>query len=207
MADIFSLFASIAKPKESALPISWLVVGLGNPEGEYRGTRHNAGFTAIDALAEKCGAEVKKLKHRALVGEASLQGVRVLLMKPQTYMNLSGEAVADAATFYKIPPEQVLVICDDVSFDPGVLRIRKKGSAGGHNGLKSIIACLGSDAFPRIKMGVGKKPEGYDMADFVLGRFGKEDGEKMNAAAQAAADAAILFVNGKADEAMNRFSR
>ena len=118
-----------------------------------------------------------------------------------------GEAVADAATFYKIPPEQVLVICDDVSFDPGVLRIRKKGSAGGHNGLKSIIACLGSDAFPRIKMGVGKKPEGYDMADFVLGRFGKEDGEKMNAAAQAAADAAILFVNGKADEAMNRFSR
>lgn len=206
MADIFSLFDSIAKPKESALPISWLIVGLGNPEGDYKGTRHNAGFTAIDAIAESLGVTVTRLKHRALTGEATLGGARVLLMKPQTYMNLSGEAVGEAAAFYKIPAERVLVICDDVSFDPGVLRIRKKGSAGGHNGLKSIIAHIG-DGFPRIKMGVGKKPEGYDMADFVLGRFGKEDGEKMKEAAKNAAEAAALYVGGKADEAMNRFSK
>ena len=206
MADIFSLFDSIAKPKESALPISWLIVGLGNPEGDYKGTRHNAGFTAIDAIAESLGVTVTRLQHRALTGEATLGGARVLLLKPQTYMNLSGEAVGEAAAFYKIPAERVLVICDDVSFDPGVLRIRKKGSAGGHNGLKSIIAHIG-DGFPRIKMGVGKKPEGYDMADFVLGRFGKEDGEKMKEAAKNAAEAAALYVGGKADEAMNRFSK
>ena len=207
MADIFSLFDAIAKPKEEVGKLSWLVVGLGNPEGEYKGTRHNAGFTAIDAIAEKASVRVTSLKYRALTAEATLGGARVLLMKPQTYMNLSGQSVGEAASFYKIPPERVLVICDDVNFDPGILRIRKKGSAGGHNGLKSIIASLGSDAFPRIKMGVGKKPEGYDMADFVLGRFGKEDAEKMKKAAEDAALAAELFVSGKEDEAMNRFSK
>ena len=149
MANIFDLFRTIGSSQSTASPVSWLVVGLGNPGKEYESTRHNAGFMAIDAIAAKAGADVTRLKDKALVGEASLGETRVLLVKPQTYMNLSGEAVAAAASFYKIPPERVLVLCDDVSFDVGFLRFRKKGSAGGHNGLKSIIGCLGSDAKER----------------------------------------------------------
>lgn len=209
MADIFDLFRSIAKPSQSALaPIAFLVAGLGNPGDAYENTRHNAGFVALDRLASDLGAPVNRLKFKALTGEGEYGGVRLLLMKPQTFMNLSGEAVAEAAAFYKIPPERVLILCDDVSFAPGRMRIRRKGSAGGHNGLKSIIACLGTDAFPRFRLGVGQKPTPeYDMADWVLGKFGCADRASLAAAAAEAADAVRLWVTGKEEEAMTRHSK
>ncbi|MBQ9736009.1 MAG: aminoacyl-tRNA hydrolase [Clostridia bacterium] len=207
MADIFSLFRKI-EGEGSALPVSCLVVGLGNPGKEYEGTRHNVGFLAIDAIAAASGAAVTRLRFRALTGEATVGGARVLLMKPQTYMNLSGEAVAEAARFYKIPPERVIVFCDDINFAPGKVRIRKKGSAGGHNGLKSIIACLGSDAFVRFKMGVGERrhPE-EDLADFVLGKFSKEDRAAVDALTATLPEALSLWLSGKEAEAQNRFSK
>lgn len=156
--------------------VSWLVVGLGNPGDRYENTRHNVGFLTIDILEDKTGAKVRKLKHKALTDTATIGGQKVLLMKPTTYMNLSGEAVASAAQFYKVPPERVLVIIDDVSLPLGKLRLRMSGSAGGHNGLKSIIQHLGSDQFPRLKVGVGGKPHpDYDMADWVLSPFLGED--------------------------------
>lgn len=210
MADIFDLFRSIAKPAQSGAnaPVTFLAVGLGNPGDEYENTRHNAGFVALDCLAADLGVTVNRLKFKALIGEGESDGVRLLLMKPQTFMNLSGEAVAAAAAFYKIPPQRVLVLCDDVSFAPGRLRIRRQGSAGGHNGLKSIIACLGTDAFPRFRLGVGQKPTPeYDMADWVLGRLGREDRENLAKAAEAAADAVRLWVAGKEEEAMTRHSK
>ena len=207
MADIFSLFRKI-EGEGSALPVSCLVVGLGNPGKEYEGTRHNVGFMAIDAIAEAVGATVTRLRFRALTGEATVGGTRVLLMKPQTYMNLSGEAVAEAARFYKIPPERVIVFCDDINFAPGKVRIRKKGSAGGHNGLKSIIACLGSDAFVRFKMGVGERrhPD-EDLADFVLSRFPKEERAAIDTLTRSLPEALSLWLSGKEAEAQNRFSK
>ena len=174
MASIFDLFKKIEK-KEDSTPITHIVVGLGNPGDKYTYTRHNAGFLSIDMLMTKCGAACDKLKFNSLVGEIKLGGVRALLMKPQTFMNASGTAIREACAFYKIPPENVIVISDDASFDIGKLRIRKGGSAGGHNGLKSVIECLGSDKFPRIKVGVGQKPSpDYDIADWVLARIPKE---------------------------------
>lgn len=207
MADIFSLFRKI-EGEGSALPVSCLVVGLGNPGKEYEGTRHNVGFMAIDAIAEAMGAAVTRLRFRALTGEATVGGTRVLLMKPQTYMNLSGEAVAEAARFYKIPPERVIVFCDDINFAPGKVRIRKKGSAGGHNGLKSIIACLGSDAFVRFKMGVGERrhPD-EDLADFVLSRFPKEERAAIDTLTKSLPEALSLWLSGKEAETQNRFSK
>ncbi len=181
MANIFDLFKQISKNECSAQgPVEFLVVGLGNPGIKYERTRHNAGFLAMDHLAEQYGARVIQAKYKALVGEAMIGGKRVLLMKPQTFMNLSGEAVGEAARFYKLKPEQVIVLSDDVSLEPGRMRVRRKGSDGGHNGLKSIQAHLGSDAYPRIKLGVGKKPNPeYDLADWVLSTMTREEIEQM----------------------------
>ena len=174
MASIFDLFKKIEKQEDST-PLTHIIVGLGNPGDKYTYTRHNAGFLAIDYLLSRFSISCNKLKFKALTGEIKLGGVRALLMKPQTFMNASGEAIREACAFYKISPENVIVISDDASFDIGKLRIRKNGSAGGHNGLKSIIECLNSDKFPRIKLGVGQKPNpDYDIADWVLARIPTE---------------------------------
>ena len=177
MSNIFDLFRKIEKKEPaSAMPITCLVVGLGNTGKQYAGTRHNAGFLAIDFIAESVGAKIDRAKFHSLVGEAVIEGTRVLLMKPQTLMNLSGLAVGEAAEFYKIPAENVIVISDDISLPVAHLRVRKKGSAGGHNGLKDIIACLGTEEFPRIRIGIGEKPHpDYDLADWVLSAFSDAD--------------------------------
>lgn len=188
-------------------PVEWLVVGLGNPGPKYEWTRHNMGFLVIDELAEREKIPVQRLKYKALTNTAVLGGQSVLLMKPTTYMNLSGEAVGEAARFYKIPPERVLVISDDVALPQGKLRIRRSGSAGGHNGLKNIIAHLGSDQFPRIKVGVGGKPHpDHDMADWVLGKFTGQDRKVMEEAITRAADAVTLYLAQGPDQAMARFN-
>ena len=164
--------------------VQWLVVFLGNPGLKYQNTRHNAGFLTADVVEKDCGVHIDRLRFHALTAQAELGGQKVLLMKPQTFMNNSGEAVAPAAKFYKVPPEHILVVSDEIHLQPGRLRIRTKGSAGGHNGLKSIIACLGTDAFPRIRIGVGAPPHpDYDMPDWVLGTFRGEDKAAMDDAA------------------------
>ena len=178
MSNIFDIFKKIEQEKsDKALStITHLVVGLGNPGDKYFYTRHNAGFLAMDYISQKCGAVVNKSKFKALVGEGTIAGKRVLLMKPQTFMNLSGEAVKEAMSFYKIPIENVIVLSDDVNLDVGRMRVRKNGSDGGQKGLRSIITLSGSDNFPRIRFGVGKKPHpDYDMADWVLGNFSEGD--------------------------------
>lgn len=156
-----------------------LIVGLGNPTKEYENTRHNIGFMAVDALGDKSGIRIDTLKHKALIGKGVIGGQKVILAKPVTYMNLSGEAVREISDYYKIPAEDILIIFDDISLDVGRMRIRKKGSAGGHNGIKSIIAHLGTTDFPRIKVGIGAKKEGQDLADYVLGKFSKADRETL----------------------------
>lgn len=192
---------------KSSGSFSWLVVFLGNPGPRYECTRHNAGFMAGDALANKLGVNISRLRFKALTAECEINGERVLLMKPQTFMNLSGEAVGEAARFYKIPPEHVLVVSDEVSLPLGKLRVRQKGSAGGHNGLKSIIAALGSDGFPRVRIGVGAPPHPeYDMADWVLSVFRNQDLEDMQSAAQRAAEAVITYISDGPERAMNRFN-
>ena len=207
MSDIFALFKKIEK-KESTSPISAIIVGLGNPGDKYAKTRHNVGFMAIDYIAASLGASVNRAKFNSLVGEAVIGEDRVLLMKPETFMNSSGNAVGPAASFYKIPPERVIVIHDEISFDAGLMRIRRKGSAGGHNGLKSIIASLGSDAFPRFKVGVGMKPTPeYDLADWVLSNIPASDMEKISSRFSDIRTAVGLVLDGKIDEAMNRFSK
>ena len=177
MANIFDLFKQISKENtSSAAPVEYIIVGLGNPGLQYAATRHNAGFIMIDALAEKYSARVDRAKFKALVTEATIGGKRVLLMKPQTFMNLSGEAVGEAARFYKIEPSHVIVLSDDISLDVGKLRVRRKGSAGGHNGLKSINEHLSSEEYPRFKIGVGQKPHpDYDLASWVLSNFSSEE--------------------------------
>ena len=178
MANIFDIFKKIEKERDdkALAPITHLVVGLGNPGDKYFYTRHNAGFLAMDYISQKCGAAVNRSKFKALVGEATIAGKRVLLMKPQTFMNLSGDAVIEAANFYKIPVENIIVLSDDVNLDVGRMRVRKSGSDGGQKGLRSIITRMGSDNFPRIRFGVGKKPHpDYDMADWVLGNLSEED--------------------------------
>lgn len=186
----------------------YIIVGLGNPSKEYANTRHNIGFDVVDALAAKAGISITEKKHKALIGKGVFGGQKVVLAKPQTFMNLSGESVRELIDYYKIDEEeQLIVISDDISLDVGQLRIRKKGSAGGHNGLKNIILHLGHDTFQRIKMGVGEKPKGYDLADYVLGHFPKEEREIMNQSIDRAVDALQMMINEGADAAMNSYNK
>ena len=185
----------------------YVIVGLGNPGSRYERTRHNAGFRMVDRLAAGYRIEFSQKKHRALCGAGMIEGQKVLLLKPQTYMNLSGESVRKAVEYYKVDPErELLVIYDDISLDPGKLRIRKKGSAGGHNGMKNIILHLGTQVFPRIRIGVGQKPEGYDLADYVLGHFSGEEEVLMREAYDRAAKAAVSVLTEGTDRAMNEFN-
>lgn len=186
----------------------FVIVGLGNPTAQYEGTRHNAGFDVIDVLAEKYNISVDARKCRAFCGKGVIAGQKVLLVKPQTYMNLSGESVGGIVNYYKIDPEsELLVIYDDISLDVGQLRIRKKGSAGGHNGIKNIIAHLDTMVFPRIKVGVGEKPKNYDLADYVLGHFSKQERELMEEGYEHASDAVEQIVQGEIEAAMNMFNK
>lgn len=195
------------KKAEGSSAYDFLIVGLGNPGAKYETTRHNAGFLCISELENREGVKVKKLKFHALTGDAVICGKKVLLMKPQTMMNNSGVAVGECAKFYKIPPENIIVIFDDISLEPGKIRIRRKGSAGGHNGIKSIIAHLGSENFPRIKIGVGKKPHpDYDLADWVLGNFPKNDIPLMRNAMENACEALEYMLKGDIDKAMSDFN-
>ena len=188
--------------------VSWLVVFLGNPGLRYEGTRHNAGFMAADALSRKKSVSITRSRFQALTGTCLMGGETVLLMKPQTYMNLSGEAVGQAARFYKIPPERILVVSDEVSLPVGSLRIRPGGSAGGHNGLKNIISVLGTDQFPRIRIGVGSPPHpDYEMVDWVLSVFRDQDAVDMAEAASLAADAVECYITQGPEKAMNLYNR
>lgn len=188
-------------------PVSWLVVGLGNMGDQYEHTRHNVGFEVIDQIADTLDVPVQRLKYKALTNTVTLGGEKVLLMKPVTFMNLSGEAVEQAAAFYKVPPERVIVISDEVALEPGKLRIREGGSAGGHNGLKNIIAHLHSDRFPRVRVGVGQKPHpDYDMADWVLGKPQGEDRKNIDGAVKRAAQAVECYIKEGPQKAMGKFN-
>lgn len=185
----------------------WIVAFLGNPGLKYNGTRHNAGFMAADAMEKKLGVSINKMRFKALTQTVDIGGKKVLLMKPQTFMNLSGDAIVQAANFYKVLPERVIVVSDETALPIGKLRIRRGGSAGGHNGLKSVIARLGTDQFPRIRLGVGDKPHpDYDMADWVLSAFKGQDAADMELVAKKAADAVECYITEGADRAMNKFN-
>ena len=185
----------------------YIIVGLGNPENKYAGTRHNIGFSAITALADANGISVDTKKHKALIGKGVVGGQKVILAMPQTYMNLSGESVRELVDYYKIDPtEQLIIIYDDIALPPGKLRVRPKGSAGGHNGIKNIISHLGGQEFPRIRIGVGEKPKGWDLVDYVLGRFPKEEEPQMQEALKRACEACEAIMNDGIEAAMNRFN-
>ena len=187
--------------------IEYLIVGLGNPDKKYENTRHNCGWMAIDHLADKLGCKVNKIKFKSFVGECRINNKRALLMKPTTYMNNSGQAVVEAMNFYKLPPENVIVVFDDISLDVGKMRIRQKGSDGGQKGMRSIIYLSGKDTFPRIKIGIGAKPNpDWDLADWVLSRFSKDEGKLLEEMFDNAADAIALMVDGKIDRAMNLYN-
>ena len=186
--------------------MTYLIAGLGNPTRKYEGTRHNVGFETIDILASGCGIAVKEKKHRALCGKGVIGGVRVILAKPQTFMNLSGESLRLIADFYQIPTENIIVICDDINLPCGQLRIRERGSAGGHNGLKNIILHLGSQDFMRVRIGVGGKPEGWELADYVLSRVSGEERKILNEAEEDAAAAVKLMAAGETAKAMNLYN-
>ena len=214
---MLSLFATIfgKNKKEETLDCfekgpgekMYLIVGLGNPSEKYDKTRHNVGFDVIDALADKYNIEVREKKAKALCGSGYIEGQKVILVQPQTYMNLSGDSVAPLMNFYKLDPaEELIVVCDDINLDPGYIRIRKKGSAGGHNGLKDIIAKTGSDQFSRVKVGVGKKPAEWDLADFVLSRFSREERADLEGAILDAMDALVHMVQDETEEAMNLYN-
>lgn len=186
----------------------FIIAGLGNPTKEYQQTRHNVGFDAIDCIADKYGIDVKEKKYKAICGKGMIGSEKVILLKPQTFMNLSGESIRAALDFYKVDEkDELIVIYDDISLEPGQLRIRKKGSAGGHNGIKNIIAHLGHDEFMRIKVGVGEKPAGYDLADYVLGHFSKDDRVIMEDAFKAVADAVEVMIMDGPDKAMNDYNK
>lgn len=204
MANIFDLFKQISKGNDNPVgKIEYIVVGLGNPGPQYERTRHNAGFIAIDALAKKYGARIDRARFKSLTGEANICGVGVLLLKPQTFMNLSGEAVGEAARFYKIDPSHLIVLSDDISLEVGRLRVRCKGSAGGHNGLKSINQHMGTDGYPRIKIGVGQKPhEDYDLAAWVLSSFSEEEYGRIVSAADTVSVGVEKLIGGDAAAAM-----
>ena len=185
----------------------WLIVGLGNPGDNYARTRHNVGFRAIDVLAQKLGIKVDRAKYRGLYGQGQYKGQKIILLKPQTFMNLSGLSVMDAANFYKLPPEKIIVLFDDISLDVGRLRIRADGSAGGHNGIKSMIGSLNSQSFPRVKIGVGAKPHpDYELADWVLSAFRTEEEKLLQPAIERAADAALELLENGVYQAANRFN-
>jgi PTH1 family peptidyl-tRNA hydrolase len=206
--SIFDVFDRISTGSTAAGgKIEYVIAGLGNPGMEYEGTRHNAGFFTIDTLAEQAGVTIDRLRFKGKTAEATIGGKRCLLPKPTTYMNNSGESVVQALEFYKIDAANLIVIYDDISLAPGKLRIRRKGSHGGHNGMRSIIELTGRDDFERIKMGVGKKPHpDYDLAKWVLGKFKKEDADKLKEAADNACECVKLMVQGKTDEAMNKYN-
>lgn len=186
----------------------YVIAGLGNPGAKYENTRHNIGFMVVDALAEKNHISVTEKKHKALVGKGMLGSERILLVKPQTFMNLSGESIREIIDYYKVEEKtELIVISDDISLEPGALRIRKKGSAGGHNGLKNIILHLGHDEFQRIRIGVGERPSGYDLADYVLGHFREDDRELIAKSVEQAAEAVQVMITEGADKAMNQFNK
>ena len=186
---------------------TWLIVGLGNPGSEYARTRHNCGFRALDILADKLGCKVDKGKFQGLYSQCTYRGKKLLLLKPQTYMNLSGRSVLQLSAYFHIPPQRIIVMFDDISLEPGRLRIRKDGSAGGHNGIKSIISELGSQDFPRVKIGVGSKPTPeYDLADWVLSSFSALEEKALAPALERAADAALCIMEQGVPEAANRYS-
>ena len=208
MADIFELFKKIQTntPSDAGAP-EYIVAGLGNPGDKYTFTRHNAGFLAMDYISQKLGVKINQLKFKALTAQTTIAGKRVLLMKPQTFMNASGEAVSEAANFYKISPEKIIVISDDVAQAPGRMRIRKSGSDGGQKGLRSIITIMNTDQFPRIRIGVGEKPSReYDMADWVLGKIPDEDQKKMFEVFGCVNEAVPMLIEGKLDDAMGKFN-
>lgn len=184
----------------------YLIAGLGNPGKQYTSTRHNIGFSAIDCISQKHNIDVSKTKYKGIIGEGTIAGEKVILLKPQTFMNLSGESVREAATFHKIPPENVIIIHDDISLPAGTLRIREKGSAGGHNGLKSIIAHLNSQDFPRMKIGVGAPQPDKDLADYVLGRFSKEEEKILSEVLDRVCDAVSEYIKNGAKSAMSRYN-
>lgn len=199
--------AFFSRNKTPSGPPEFIIAGLGNPGKKYEFTRHNAGFLFADMLAEKCGVKIDKIQFKSVTGMADLGGHKCLLMKPQTFMNNSGEAVRDAAKFYKIPPENVIIVFDDISLPCGKMRIRRKGSDGGHNGMKSIIYLTGSDKYPRIKLGIGEKPHpAYELADWVLSTFKKDELKALAEACEKACDAAELMVQGNIDKAMSNFN-
>ena len=208
MSNIFDLFKKIESSAQSGGPVSFIIVGLGNVGKQYEKTRHNAGFLAIDYIAKKYGVSIDRVRFHAMTGEAIIGDKRVLFMKPTTLMNNSGIAVGEAASFYKLPPESVLVLHDEISFDPGIIRIRRKGSAGGHNGLKSIIERLPGDGFPRIKIGIGKKPNPeYDLADWVLGKMSEADLKAVGDRFSDISSAVEMIVKGDIDGAMAKYSK
>lgn len=204
--SIFDIFDRISSNSQTGGgKIEYVIAGLGNPGMEYEGSRHNAGFFVLDTLAKQEGTDINRLKFKGKTGEAVIGGKRCLLLKPTTYMNLSGESIVQALDFYKLDTDRLIVVYDDISLEPGKLRIRRKGSHGGHNGMRSIIDLTGKDDFPRVKIGVGKKPHpDYDLAKWVLGKFSKEDSEKMKQSAENACECIKLMVQGKTDEAMNK---
>ena len=193
--------------KKASGPVEYLIVGLGNPDKKYENTRHNCGWLALDYIADKRGCKVNKIKYKSFVGECTIAGKRVMLMKPTTYMNNSGQAVTEAMRFYKLPPENVIVIFDDVSLDVGKMRIRQKGSDGGQKGMRSIIYLSGQDTFPRIKIGIGAKPDPrWELADWVLSRFSKEEMQTLETMFDNANEAVELMINGRIDRAMNLYN-
>ena len=199
------IFASISKPRAGA--IEYVIVGLGNPGIQYEGTRHNVGFMVLDYIAKQCNVSIDRMKFKGMTCDTTLNGKRVLLLKPMTYMNLSGDSVRDAMNFYKLTPDRVIVVYDDISLQPGKLRIRLKGSHGGQNGMRSIIEQCGTDTFPRIKMGIGEKPNpGWDLADWVLSKFSTQELKPLEQAIENAYRAAALMVQNKANEAMNQYN-
>ncbi len=206
--SIFDIFDKISSNSQSGGgKIEYVIAGLGNPGMQYEGTRHNTGFYTIDMLAEQLGVQINCIKFKGMTAEASIEGKRCLLLKPNTFMNLSGESVVQALEFYKLDAKNLIVIYDDISLAPGKLRIRRKGNHGGHNGMRSIVDLTGRDDFPRIKIGVGGKPHpDYDLAKWVLGKFSKEDAEKIKISAENACECVKLMVQEKTDEAMNKYN-
>lgn len=205
--SIFDVFDKISQSQTTTGQPEYIIAGLGNPGMQYDNTRHNAGFNVIDMLAKQYNTEINRLRFKGKTSEVTIEGIKCLLLKPTTYMNNSGESIVQAMEFYKLDVDKLIVICDDISLDCGKIRIRRKGSHGGHNGLRSIIDLTGRDDFQRIKVGVGKKPHpDYDLAKWVLGKFNSDDTEKMKISAENACESIKLMIQGKTDEAMNKYN-